>query len=107
MGAPVFVVLGDQSGQITALGPDVVPVPGVRDLATGTITVTAPTGFALHPDQFSCRDETGRDVALSPADPDHSGALRLAGTFHAGAAEITWRVNGAVVALWDFNIELD
>lgn len=35
------------------------------------------------------------------------GTVRVTGTFRSGAARLTWRVGGQVLAVWTCNIELD
>lgn len=120
MGAPVHVTLGDAAGTVNALGPDVVrPTTSGKppQNATGTISITATvtTGtITLHATDFTSRDETGRAVPLSASGPatvtataGQPATLRVTGTFQAGAAQVTWRSGGNVVALWDFNIEID
>lgn len=119
IGAPVRVALPESSGVVVASGPtEDLPTAGpVPDRVTGAITitinqVTAPLTVAAT--DFTSRDEQGTPVALTPAGPaavtataDHPGALILTGSFGSGAAQITWRHHGNVVAIWDFNIELD
>ncbi|MBB5156497.1 hypothetical protein [Saccharopolyspora phatthalungensis] len=121
IGAPVRVTLpGGVSAVVTALGPDVVLPSNTTtppQTVTGTITITATSAtgaLALHAADFSSRDETGQAVPLAasgPASATASGGqpatLKLTGTFRAGAAQVTWRTAGTVVAIWDFNIETD
>jgi hypothetical protein len=121
IGEPVVVTLPDGvKATVTALGPDyVMPTTGSRppDHVSGTITITARmvTGtLALHTADFSSQDDTGKDIRLAASGPADvtanvggTATLRLAGTFSAGAAQITWRVAGKVIALWDFTIETD
>jgi hypothetical protein len=119
IGAPVHVTLPGATGVVTALGPDVT-VPGgsaTAKSATGTITITATvtTGtLTFHAADFTSRDETGQAIPLAASGPatvtagaGNPGSVRVTGTFPAGAAQVTWRLNGAVLAIWDFNVELD
>lgn len=119
IGAPVRVTVPGVAAVVAALGPDVNLPAGTPTAksATGTITVTATvtTGtLALRATDFTSRDETGRAVPLAAsgpatatATPGKPGSVRMTGTFQAGAAQVTWRFNGTVLAIWDFNVELD
>ncbi|OLZ66333.1 hypothetical protein AV521_27840 [Streptomyces sp. IMTB 2501] len=121
MGDAVHARLPGVQAVIRASGPaeDLPTRSGSRppDHTTGTITiradqVTAP--LAVRAGDFSSHDEQGKNVALTAtsansvtASPGHSATLTLHGTFRSGAAELTWRHAGKVIAIWDFNIELD
>lgn len=120
MGAPVRVTLAAATATVNALGPDVVPPKGGAtppQSTTGTITFTATvtTGtLTLRASDFTSRDQTGQAVQLTASGPatataraGQTATLRLTGTFRAGAAQVTWRAAGSVLALWDFNVELD
>ena len=120
MGAPVHVTLAAATATVNALGPDVVlPKAGVApsQTTTGTITFTATVAsctLTLRAADFTSRDETGQPVQLTASGPatatataGQTATLRLTGTFRAGAAQVTWRAGGSVLALWDFNVELD
>jgi hypothetical protein len=78
-----------------------VQVRGGRALAIGT-------------DELSSRDETGEAIALTPVGAARSSAnaggtasVAVRGTYHSGSAQVTWRHDGHVLALWTFTIELD
>ncbi|MCQ4042621.1 hypothetical protein ACFOSC_24735 [Streptantibioticus rubrisoli] len=120
MGAPIRAQLPGVTALVVASGPvEDLPSAGgkVPDQTKGTITITvsqATAPLTVKADDFSSRDEQGKDVALSPAGPTtvtattgKSANLVLSGTYHSGAAQLTWRHDGKVVAIWDFNIELD
>jgi hypothetical protein len=127
MGAGVRAVLAGGaalppvSALVTALGPDF-RLPsrssgGPPDKAVGTITITARVShgsLTLGREDFTSRDERGRRVELTPSGPSSavvgagdSAKLTLTGVFTAGAAQITWRRGGHVIAIWDFTVELD
>jgi hypothetical protein len=120
MGAPIRAQLPGGNALVVASGPvEDLPSAGgkVPDQTKGTITITvsqATAPLTIKADDFSSRDEQGKDIALSPAGPTtvtattgKSANLVLSGTYHSGAAQLTWRHDGKVVAIWDFNIELD
>ncbi|MES4889475.1 hypothetical protein [Streptomyces sp. NPDC096012] len=120
MGYSVHAQLPRADAVVTAGGPSENPIAkpkGVPDHATGTITVTvreATGSLTLHAADFTSRDENGKAITLSPhgpatvtARPGQTATLTLAGTYEAGAAELTWRHAGKTIAVWDFNIELD
>jgi hypothetical protein len=120
MGAPVRARLPEVTALVVASGPteDLPSTPGaVPDHTTGTITVTVSQSsgpLSIGAADFSSRDEQGSNVALTPrgattatAAAGRPASLTLAGTYRSGAAELTWRHDGKVVAVWDFNIELD
>ncbi|WP_353649121.1 hypothetical protein ABLG96_20305 [Nakamurella sp. A5-74] len=118
MGAPVRVSLpGSVRAVVTALGPvELTPAPGTPS-TPGIITVDVVTEqgtLTVAAGDFSSRDETGRVVTLQPrsarsvtATPGHPARVVVRGTYDGGAAQVTWRHDGRVVAVWDFNIELD
>jgi hypothetical protein len=119
MGDAVSAHLPGVQAVIRASGPtqDVTARSGTRppDHTTGTITITAGQATAplpLRPGDFTSRDQQGKNVALTAsgtvtATPGHPATVTLHGTFRAGAAELTWRQGGKVIAIWDFTIELD
>ncbi|MDF3293629.1 MULTISPECIES: hypothetical protein [Streptomyces] len=120
MGAPIRAQLPGVTALVVASGPveDLPSASGkVLDHAKGTITVTVSqaTGpLTVKAGDFSSRDEQGKDISLTPTGPTavtaasgKSANLVLSGTYHSGAAQLTWRHDGKVVAIWDFNIELD
>lgn len=120
MGYSVHAQLAGVNAVVTANGPTENPIAkpkGVPNHATGTITVTVreATGpLTLHAADFTSRDENGKAVPLSAhgpttvtTRPGEAATLTLAGTYEAGAAELTWRHDGKTIAVWDFNIELD
>jgi hypothetical protein len=120
MGAPIRAQLPGVTAVVAATGPvEDLPSTGgqVPDHTTGTISIaiTQSTGpLAIAAGDFSSRDEQGQNVSLTPHGPDTVTAapgkpapLTLVGVYHSGAAQLTWRHDGKVVAIWDFNIELD
>ena len=120
IGAPVRANLpAGASVLITALGPDVKllgAAPTVAKSVQGVITITEDgpgtgtgtgTPVKLDPADFSSRDDTGSDITLTAVAGASATSLRLAGTFPAGAAQITWRQGGKPIVVWDFNVELD
>ncbi|MFF0126193.1 hypothetical protein ACFYTG_10775 [Streptomyces mirabilis] len=121
MGYSVHAQLPGADAVVTAGGPTENPIAkpggGVPDRATGTITVTVreATGpLTLHAADFTSRDENGNAIHLTAhgpatiaARPGRTATLTLAGTYKAGAAELTWRHDGKTIAVWDLNIELD
>lgn len=122
MGAPVRVRLaGGIDAVVTALGPEeLTPHTGGSKASTTTVSVitidvrTSRGALALKSDDFTSRDETGALVRLAAHGAStlrtragQRGKLQVAGTFTSGAAQVTWRHAGHVVALWDFTIELD
>ena len=118
MGAPVRVTLpGSVSAVVTALGPvELTPQPG-RKNTVGIITVRLTTQHGtlrVRSSDFSSRNDVGQVVALggqgartARATPKHPARLKVRGTYESGAAQMTWRHDGKIVAIWDFNIELD
>ena len=58
--------------------------------------------------------QTGKLMTLTPhgaataaATTGQTATLRIQGRFESGAAQVTWTNQKSVLALWDFNIELD
>jgi hypothetical protein len=121
MGDAVNAHLPGVQAVIRASGPTgtAPTVSGARppDHTTGTITVTvgqATAPLTLRAGDFTSRDQLGKGVPLTSAAPasvtaapGHPATVTLRGTFRAGAAELTWRHDGKVIAVWDFTIELD
>ena len=123
IGAPVAAQLpGGVTAVVTALGPDqinVAPATGGKPSETtiGVITITALVthgSLTLSAAQFISRDQTGHLITLTPRGPGsttaaqgHTVTLDVQGRFASGAAQITWAPQRSVLALWDFNIELD
>ncbi|MEY9928138.1 hypothetical protein ABH926_002772 [Catenulispora sp. GP43] len=121
VGSPVALTLPSGTGVVTALGPtEDLPTPLPATMPTqvaGTITlrVATKTGtMKVTAADLSSRDDHGTDIVLSPVGPAQAAAtgggtadLVVRGTFASGAAQITLREDGHVVAVWDFNIELD
>jgi len=122
MGEPVNAHLPAAQAVVRASGPTedlprTAPGAPLPTATAGTVTVTldhATAALTVHAGDFDSRDEQGRTVALHPvgastatATPGHRAALVLRGTFHSGAAELTWRPDHHVVAVWDFTVELD
>lgn len=125
-GGPIAVSLGDEGrAVVTVLGPEqahtgaaesAAPAsPQKRTRAYLTLQVRQTSGSAtLGADELSSRDQTGRPVALAPKGSrvitTHAGStstLTVAGTFDSGAAQVTWRHQGKVLAIWTFTVELD
>lgn len=121
IGSAVSVTLPTGTGVVTALGPtEDLPTPAPAKPPTevpGTITlkVTANTGtLKLRVADLSSRDDHGDDIKLSAVGPDQAtvnaggtATLVVRGTFQEGAAQIAMQQDGHLVAMWDFNIELD
>jgi hypothetical protein len=121
MGAPIQATLPDgTTALITTTGPATDPPPtGAKPgtVVTGVITVTAKpqTGtLRLTAADLASRDQTGANVTLTPvgpgqvtASPGHPATLTLSGHFHLGGAQINWRHDNHVLAIWDFTIEID
>ncbi|MEZ0111410.1 hypothetical protein ABH920_005425 [Catenulispora sp. EB89] len=121
VGSPVAVTLPAGTGVITALGPtEDLPTPLPATMPTqvaGTITLrlAANTGtLKAATADLSSRDDHGTDIKLTAVGPAQASAtaggtadLVVRGTFASGAAQITLREDGHVVAVWDFTIELD
>ncbi|WP_194891719.1 hypothetical protein [Catenulispora pinisilvae] len=121
VGSAVAVTLPSGTGTITALGPtEDLPTPLPATMPTqvaGTITlrVATKTGTVkVTTTDLSSRDDHGNDIALTPVGVAQAAATAggtadfvVRGTFSSGAAQITLREDGHVVAVWDFNIELD
>ena len=56
---------------------------------------------------LTARDDSGQLIALVPLSRSGAQTFRVSGTFSAGAAQLTWRHDGRVLAVWTFTIELD
>jgi len=112
---------GTGNGMVTALGPQIDQPPPATQLpieqahATITVRATATSGsIPLRATDFTVRDDRDEDIRIEPVGPSTLSAkpsrpqeLALQGTFHSGAAQMTWRYHNTVVAIWDFNVELD
>ncbi|MEY9854950.1 hypothetical protein ABH935_000549 [Catenulispora sp. GAS73] len=121
VGSPVAVTLPSGTGVITALGPtEDLPTPLPAKMPTqvaGTVTLrlAATTGtLKAATADLSSRDDHGTDIKLTAVGPAQASAtaggtadLVVRGTFSSGAAQVTLREDGHVVAVWDFTIELD
>ncbi len=121
MGEPVLLHLPGTEALVTALGPDQVlsgpqrgQDPTTPAVITLRVTVRGGRPLAIGTDELSSRDETGEAIALKPASADRSTAkaggtasVAVRGTYHSGSAQVTWRHDGHVLALWTFTIELD
>ncbi len=124
IGGAVRVTFPDgQTGVVTALGP-AQESTAPRTAAGGgrastraviTLRVAMTRGTAtVSAAELSSRDETGRLIPLARRGPEQIHAttgppqqLQVAGVFDSGAAQITWRHERTVLAVWTFNIELD
>jgi hypothetical protein len=121
MGDPIDVTLpGGVRGLVTTSGPteDLPPggaKPGSSVTGTITLTVTPSAGtFRLAAADLQSRDDTGSAIALRAvgpavvtASPGHTATLVVSGTFQSGSAQLNWSQQGHVLAIWDFNIEID
>ena len=121
IGEPVDATVTGGSARVTMLGPDITPAarttgPPEHGSAVFTVQITATSGaVAIAATDLSGRDDHGRDLVFTPDGPagvvsvPRTGAatLRVTAEVHAGAAQITWSHNGAPMALWTFNTELD
>lgn len=121
IGSPVSVHLPGGDAIVTALGPtEDLPTPAPATppkqvAGTITIRIAATSGsVTVNAADLSSRDDHGNDITLTPTGPAQGTAtngattvVSVSGTFQAGAAQITWRHEGHVIAVWDFNIELD
>lgn len=121
IGAPVHVTLPHGTAVITVGGPTEnlsTPAPAKPPTqvdGTITISVSVESGtVTVRAADLSSRDDHGNDIALSASGPETAKAtpgnpatLSVHGVFQAGAAQVTLRQDGQVVAVWDFNIELD
>lgn len=121
IGEPVQAQLPDADALVTALGPEeLTPYTGGAtppQSTVGIITVTVKPSrgsLTLTSADLSSKDETGALITLTPvgastatATAGTTTALKVQGAFDSGAAEVTWRHDGKVIAVWDFNIELD
>lgn len=118
MGAPVLARLGHGvRARLTVLGPQQGTTrPGAAS-TSGTFTVRVEPGagaLRVSAADFSSRNETGKAVPLRPAGQvsvtarrHHPTTLRFVGRYASGAAQVTYRHRGRLIAIWDFNIELD
>ena len=124
MGEPVLVSWGAGTAVVTALGPEQLAAAGTSTRAAAprstqaviTLRVASTRGnLAVTDEELSSRDQTGRAIRLSPTGPRSARAraggpaatVRVSGTFADGAAQVTWRHRGHVLAVWTFTIELD
>ena len=128
MGAPVNVRLAGVAAVATALGPvQLAPAgtpastspasagPQRSTPAEMRLTVKATSGsLSVTAADLSSRDENGSAVVLTASGPDRVTAvpgrpatLIVRGIYDNGSAQLTWRHDGAVVAVWVFTIELD
>ncbi len=121
IGAPVKVVLPGAEAVVTALGPFELTPYGKGNRAptstVGIITVDVVPirgSIQVSASDFLSRDQTGSIVSLNPdgastvtATAAHPAKVRIKGRYVSGAAQVTWRYHGHVMAIWDFNIELD
>lgn len=89
--------------------------PASKTRAYLTLKVKQSKGSAvIKADELTSRDQTGGLIPLTSKGPKtittHAGKtseLELVGTFESGAAQVTWRHHGKVLAVWTFNVELD
>lgn len=123
IGAPVTAHLaGGATALVTALGPDQLSTAaaggGKPPKSTiGVVTITAKVthgSITLAAADFSSRDQTGRPIVLTAkgtgsatATQQKTATIAIQGRFTSGAAQITWNNQKSVLAVWDFNIELD
>lgn len=124
MGGPVDLSLPDGTrALVTALGPEqqvqmpagtTVPLP-TNTPATVTLRLVVSRGsLTATAGELSSRDETGAQIRLTPmgpasvrAVPGHPAEVRVSGVYSSGSAQLTWRHDGHVLAVWTFTIELD
>ncbi len=121
VGGPIAMSLGQEGkALVTVLGPTQATDgqsdgPASRTRAYLRLRVAQTQGSAtIASSELTSRDETGRSIALKTDGPrtitTHSGktsTLTVVGTFESGAAQVTWRHHGRVLAVWTFNVELD
>jgi hypothetical protein len=120
IGEPVTATLtGGAAATVTLLGPEITPAPaasGPPDHGTAAFTLRAVPvrgAVALSVKDFTGRDDQGNDLIITPAGPALTSTgtgtvtLRMTAAVRSGAAQLTWRPGGAVIALWTFNAELD
>lgn len=123
IGAPVAAHLaGGTTAVVTALGPaplSSAPASGDKppQSTIGVITITAKVShgsITLTAADFTSRDQTGRPIVLTAkgaasatASAGKTATIAVQGRFSSGAAQLTWTNQKSVLALWDFNIELD
>lgn len=122
-GGLIEVSLGAEGrALVTILGPEQVhnaPVdkagPKRSTQAYLTLQMKQLKGRAtVRADELTSRDETGHFVGLRSVGPakvsTRSGKIstvKVEGTFDTGAAQVTWRHHGRVLAIWTFTVELD
>ena len=121
IGAPLRVSLPGVTADVVASGPvqsteaSGGASPPRETAGTFTIRVAPTSGsVTVRTADFSSLNEVGHPVRLTPVGPagvtaraGRPASLALRGTYGSGAAQITWRHGGAVIAIWDFTIELD
>ena len=121
VGGPIAMSLGSEGkAVVTVLGPTQATDgqsdgPASKTRAYLRLRVAQTKGSAtISSSELTSRDETGRSIALATDGPTtittHAGktsSLKVVGTFESGAAQITWRHHGHVLAVWTFNVELD
>jgi hypothetical protein len=121
IGQPVVIALPGAAATVRTFGPvERTPYRGGASVPSSTVGVVrvevTPTrgSVTLRAADLLSRDEVGRAVALAPVGPatvtataHRTASLRVAGTFRSGSAQVTWRYQGHVLAIWDFTIELD
>lgn len=118
IGAPVEAILPTGRATITALGPEIDLPTGTTkppEQVNGTITlrvVTESGSITVAATDLTSRDDSGNDIRLTPVGasgatgtPGTAVELKVAATFHTGAAQITLRHAGKIIALWTFNVE--
>lgn len=95
---------------VTALGPELVSAPAAGTSTRAVITLRVDSGAVpIAAADLTARDDSGQLIALTPVSDTRGGGqtFRVSGTFSAGAAQLTWRHDGRVLAVWTFTIELD
>lgn len=124
IGGPVRVALrGGSTALVTALGPQQLGAPtsrpggGPPQTTRAVITLRVATtkgSTTLAAADLSTRDQTGHALTLTPDGPPSrtvaagtTASINVVATFASGAAQLTWRYAGKVLAIWTFNIELD
>jgi len=120
IGQAVDATLTTGRGRFTALGPNVTIPPGAtlplaQAAATLTLRASPSAGrVVLDAGDLTARNDHGIDIPLRAVGPGRvdvpagrSGDLVVGATFPAGSAQVTWRTNGAVIAVWVFTVELD
>lgn len=121
VGGPIAISLGQEGrAVVTVLGPTQATDgqsdgPASSTRAYLTLQLRQVAGSAtVRADELTSRDETGEKIALTSSGParvttraGRISTLKVVGTFDSGAAQITWRHHGKVLAVWTFNVELD